>query len=62
MRGMRFVFLDASSHPKIWTLQSFGEVSQIVRMPDEDLHVHFKKAEVADTVRSPRFILNLARP
>ncbi|KAG6862154.1 hypothetical protein C0995_004236 [Termitomyces sp. Mi166 len=31
--------------------ESFGEVSQIVRMPNGDLHVHFRLAEVADTVR-----------
>ncbi|KAG7098945.1 hypothetical protein E1B28_000835 [Marasmius oreades] len=30
--------------------ESFGEVSQIVRMPNGDLHVHFRSAEVADTV------------
>ncbi|KAL0578475.1 hypothetical protein V5O48_003524 [Marasmius crinis-equi] len=30
--------------------ESFGEVTQIVRMPNGDLHVHFKSAEVADTV------------
>jgi hypothetical protein len=32
--------------------QGFGEVSQITRMPDGELHVHFKKAAVADTVSS----------
>ncbi|CAK5264530.1 unnamed protein product [Mycena citricolor] len=30
--------------------ESFGEVSQITRMPNDDLHVHFRQAEVADTV------------
>lgn len=30
--------------------QSFGEVSQITRMPNGDLHVHFRSADVADTV------------
>lgn len=30
--------------------ESFGEVSQIVRMPNGDLHVHFRLPEVADTV------------
>ncbi|RDB29417.1 hypothetical protein Hypma_015760 [Hypsizygus marmoreus] len=30
--------------------ETFGEVSQIVRMPNGDLHVHFRLAEVADTV------------
>lgn len=30
--------------------ESFGEVSQIVRMPNGDLHIHFRLAEVADTV------------
>ncbi|KAF8221674.1 hypothetical protein L208DRAFT_1426555 [Tricholoma matsutake] len=30
--------------------ESFGEVSQIIRMPNGDLHVHFRLAEVADTV------------
>ena len=37
-------------------LQSFGEVSQITRMPNGELHVHFKKAEVADTVSPPLLI------
>ncbi|KAG7452373.1 uncharacterized protein BT62DRAFT_300396 [Guyanagaster necrorhizus] len=30
--------------------ESFGEVSQIIRMPNGDLHVYFRSAEVADTV------------
>ncbi|KAK7064041.1 hypothetical protein R3P38DRAFT_23320 [Favolaschia claudopus] len=30
--------------------ESFGEVSQITRMPNDDLHVHFRSADVADTV------------
>jgi len=30
--------------------ERFGEVNQIVRMPNEDLHVDFKSAEVAETV------------
>jgi len=30
--------------------QSFGEVNQITRMPNGDLHIDFRKAEVADTV------------
>ncbi|KAH7930379.1 hypothetical protein BV22DRAFT_1000780 [Leucogyrophana mollusca] len=30
--------------------QSFGEVDQITRMPNGDLHINFHKAEVADTV------------
>lgn len=30
--------------------ESFGEVTQISRMPNGDLHVHFRKAEVAETV------------
>ncbi|EIW87069.1 hypothetical protein CONPUDRAFT_161683 [Coniophora puteana RWD-64-598 SS2] len=30
--------------------QSFGEVDEIVRMPNGDLHVNFHRAEVADTV------------
>ncbi|KII94118.1 hypothetical protein PLICRDRAFT_416504 [Plicaturopsis crispa FD-325 SS-3] len=34
---------------KAWC-ESFGEVSQIMRMPNSDLHVYFRKAEVADTV------------
>jgi hypothetical protein len=32
--------------------ESFGEVTHISRMPNGDLHVHFRKAEVAETVRS----------
>jgi len=31
--------------------QNFGEVSQITRMPNNDLHVHFRRADVAETVR-----------
>lgn len=31
--------------------QSFGEVSQITRAPNGDLHIDFKSSEVADTVR-----------
>ncbi|KAK7059210.1 hypothetical protein VNI00_001837 [Paramarasmius palmivorus] len=35
--------------------ETFGEVSQIVRMPNGDLHVHFRSADVADThSRLPR--------
>ncbi|KAJ3721642.1 hypothetical protein C8R42DRAFT_56208 [Lentinula raphanica] len=30
--------------------ENFGEVSHIIRMPNGDLHVHFKSADVADTV------------
>lgn len=30
--------------------ESFGEVTQIMRMPNGDLHIHFRKAEVAETV------------
>lgn len=30
--------------------ETFGEVTRIVRMPNADLHVHFRKAEVAETV------------
>ncbi|KAF8632943.1 hypothetical protein AX15_001549 [Amanita polypyramis BW_CC] len=30
--------------------ENFGEVSQITRMPNNDLHVHFRKADVAETV------------
>ena len=30
--------------------QSFGEVNQITRMANGDLHIDFRKAEVADTV------------
>jgi hypothetical protein len=30
--------------------ESFGEVTQIIRMPNGDLHIHFRKAEVAETV------------
>jgi hypothetical protein len=31
--------------------QSFGEVRQITRMPNGDLHIDFRNSEVADTVR-----------
>ncbi|TFK77315.1 hypothetical protein BDN72DRAFT_38316 [Pluteus cervinus] len=30
--------------------ETFGEVNQITRMPNGDLHVHFRRADVADTV------------
>lgn len=30
--------------------ESFGELSQITRMPNGDIYVHFRKAEVADNV------------
>ena len=33
------------------SFQNFGEVSQITRMPNNDLHVHFRRADVAETVR-----------
>ena len=33
------------------TGQSFGELNSITRVPNGDLHVDFRKAEVADTVR-----------
>lgn len=33
------------------TSQSFGEVRQITRMPNGDLHIDFRDPEVADTVR-----------
>ncbi|KAG6879862.1 hypothetical protein C0992_010531 [Termitomyces sp. T32_za158] len=42
-------FYKTASHS--CDFQGFGEVSQIVRMPNGDLHVHFRLAEVADTVR-----------
>ncbi|KAG6832547.1 hypothetical protein H0H92_000176 [Tricholoma furcatifolium] len=35
---------------KAWC-ESFGEVTQIIRMPNGDLHVHFRLVEVADTVQ-----------
>ncbi|KAK2461582.1 hypothetical protein APHAL10511_006045 [Amanita phalloides] len=30
--------------------ENFGEVSQITRMPNNDLHIHFRRADVAETV------------
>ncbi|KAF8349687.1 hypothetical protein F5887DRAFT_877262 [Amanita rubescens] len=30
--------------------ENFGEVNQITRMPNNDLHVHFRRADVAETV------------
>ena len=33
-------------------MQSFGEVRQITRMPNGDIIVDFKRADVADTVSS----------
>ncbi|KAG2155627.1 hypothetical protein DEU56DRAFT_315856 [Suillus clintonianus] len=41
--------------------QSFGEVDQITRMPNGDLHVNFHKAEVADTVCRVRAKVYIAR-
>ncbi|EGO05303.1 hypothetical protein SERLA73DRAFT_174395 [Serpula lacrymans var. lacrymans S7.3] len=40
--------------------QSFGEVDQITRMPNGDLHVNFRKAEVADTVCRVRAKVHIA--
>ncbi|KIJ66336.1 hypothetical protein HYDPIDRAFT_109336 [Hydnomerulius pinastri MD-312] len=40
--------------------QSFGEVDQITRMPNGDLHVNFQKAEVADTVCRVRAKVQIA--
>lgn len=40
--------------------ESFGELNQITRIPNGDLHVDFRRAEVAETVSSLRvFILCL---
>ena len=44
--------------------ESFGEVTQIIRLPNGDLHVHFRRADVAETVCSfyhphPLFLLTL---
>ncbi|KAF8433580.1 hypothetical protein L210DRAFT_2715474 [Boletus edulis BED1] len=39
--------------------QSFGEVDQITRMPNGDLHINFQKAEVADTVCRVRAKVNI---
>jgi hypothetical protein len=48
------------------SFQNFGEVSQITRMPNNDLHVHFRRADVAETVRilacTPFFFLYVAGP
>lgn len=38
--------------PNRFSHKSFGEVDQITRMPNGDLHINFQKAEVADTVRT----------
>ncbi|KAF9225407.1 hypothetical protein BS17DRAFT_700974 [Gyrodon lividus] len=40
--------------------QSFGEIDQITRMPNGDLHVNFQKAEVADTVCRVRAKVQIA--
>ncbi|KAF8559993.1 hypothetical protein OG21DRAFT_14131 [Imleria badia] len=40
--------------------QSFGEVDQITRMPNGDLHINFQKAEVADTVCRVRAKVHIA--
>ncbi|EKM61367.1 uncharacterized protein PHACADRAFT_204535 [Phanerochaete carnosa HHB-10118-sp] len=36
-------------HVRMWC-ESFGELNQITRMPNGDLHVDFRRSEVADTV------------
>lgn len=39
------------SHPVLtFSAQSFGEVYSITRIPNGDLHVDFRKSEVAETV------------
>ncbi|KAL4070575.1 hypothetical protein J3A83DRAFT_3229815 [Scleroderma citrinum] len=40
--------------------QSFGEIDQITRMPNGDLHVNFRRAEVADTVCRVRARVHIA--
>lgn len=40
--------------------ESFGEVTQILRLPNGDLHVHFRKAEVAETVCRVRARVNIS--
>lgn len=47
--GVAFDDVKKFEGVKNWC-ESFGEVSQIVRMPNGDLHVYFRLAEVADTV------------
>ncbi|KAG6380842.1 hypothetical protein JVT61DRAFT_5228 [Boletus reticuloceps] len=39
--------------------QSFGEVDQITRMPNGDLHINFQRTEVADTVCRVRAKVNI---
>ncbi|KAF9245751.1 hypothetical protein BU15DRAFT_58721 [Melanogaster broomeanus] len=40
--------------------QSFGDIDQITRMPNGDLHVNFQKAEVAETVCRVRAKVQIA--
>lgn len=40
--------------------ESFGEVDQVTRMPNGDLHVNFRKAEVADMVCRVRARVQIA--
>jgi len=51
VRGMSLVqlssFIISNRRQKS---QSFGEVGQITRMPNGDLHIDFRDSEVADTV------------
>ncbi|KAG6821398.1 hypothetical protein H0H93_014195 [Arthromyces matolae] len=49
IRGVGIHDLRKFEGVKKWC-EGFGEVSQIIRMPNGDLHVHFRLAEVADTV------------
>lgn len=51
VRGVRYLQLVP---PNIFSRhdKSFGEVDQITRMPNGDLHIDFQRAEVADTVRT----------
>ncbi len=52
MRGKRFIVMEATHSTTLTSrpLQSFGEVNQITRIANGDLHVDFKSAEVAETV------------
>ena len=50
-----FFNYNVRNTPLILVSQSFGEVSSITRGPNGDILVDFRKAEVADTVRSIKF-------
>lgn len=50
VRGYLFFFPKSCADRSRIFSQKFGELRTITRMPNGDLHVDFKRTEVADTV------------